>query len=266
MAAVTNIFTRPRQRLSGFVAVSIIAHLVLLSYWFQSSSPQPITSAPLSVTLLQSQDEQIGATKQTSQVGSEPETAKPAASSADTKSVASQMQTVAPVVTKRQAVITVPAEKPQSEKTIAATMVAERAVIATSFAPPQTVVQLEQPRRVEPSQRQVDNVNKAKPRLSLTQVREQLRGHMHENFARHFHYPRLARKRGWQGEALLNLRIEADGTISHILLMNSSGYSLLDNTAINTVKKIRNVKKISQWLNGRAIEMELPVIYRLTNG
>jgi len=265
MAKVINTFTRPSVNMSGFVAVSIVAHLLLLSYWYQSSSPQllPITGAPLAVTLLQSQNIQQG--EQTSQVATESETAKPANSSTDIKTVAAQMQTDTPLITKGQAVITVPAPKPQANKPNAATMVAKTGAIAASFTASQTTVQLEQARAKQPPQRQADNENKAKPRLSLAQVREQLRGELHENFARHFYYPRLARKRGWQGEGLLNLKIESDGTISRILLTKSTGYSLLDDTAINTVMKIKNIKKMGQWLNGRSIEMELPVIYRLTN-
>jgi len=267
MAAVINIFARPSLHLSGFVAVSIAMHLLLLGYWFQSSSPLPITSSPLSVIMLQPQDEQIGTAKQTSKVASKSEPAKPAHSSADTKTVAAQTQTVAPVVTKEQTVITAPVPEPQLDKSIAVITVAERDAIATSFAPPQIVMQLEQSRTKQPPQPQADNENKAKPNLSLTQVRERIRGHLHDNLDRHFyyHYPRLARKRGWQGEVLLTLKIESDGVISRILITKSTGYSLLDETAIKTVKKISNVKKISQWLNGRSIEMELPVIYHLTN-
>ncbi len=262
MAKVISIFTHSSQYLGGFITVSIVIHLLLLGYLFQSSTslPMPITSAPLAVTMLQSQDEQ------TNQVASESKTAKPADSNADTKAVAAQMQAAEPVASKGQAVITAPAPQSQSIKSSAATMVAERAVIATSFAPPQSVAQQEQSKMKEPTQPQIEDEDKTKPRLSLAQVREQLRGELHENFARHFHYPRLARKRGWQGEGLLNLKIESDGTISRILLTKSTGYSLLDDTAINTVMKIKNVKEMGQWLNGRSIEMELPVIYRLING
>ena len=231
MAMLTNTFTRPGVNMSGFVAVSIVAHLLLLSYWYQSSTPQLIISSPLSVTMLQPQN--VQQVEQTNTVASKSETAKPAHSNAETK-------------------------------TVAVTMVDESAAIAPTSVLPQIVMQLEQSRAKQPPQPQTDN-EIIKPSLSLTQVREQLRGQLHKDLARHFYYPRLARKRGWQGEVLLNLKIESDGAISRVLITKSTGYSLLDDTAINTVKKIRNVKEMGQWLNGRAIEMELPVIYRLTN-
>lgn len=249
--------------MGGFVVVSIAIHLLLLAYWLQTSSPQllPITGAPLSVTVLQSQNVQQD--EQTSQVAAESETAKLVHASAETKTVAAQTQTDTLLITKEQVVVTAPGPHPQANKSNT-TMVAETAAIANSSTVPQTVVQLEQAKAKQPSQRQADNENKTKASMSLAQVREQLRGELNENFAHHFHYPRLARKRGWQGEGLLNLKIESDGTISRILLTKSTGYSLLDDTAINTVMKIRNIKKVGQWLNGRSIEMELPVIYRLT--
>lgn len=265
MAMGANIFNRTSFHLSGFVAVSIVGHLLLLGYWFQSNSPMPITNSPLPVIMLQLQDEKIASTMQTSKFASKSEPAKPAHSNPDTKTVTPQLQTVESVVSKEQTVITALAPESQSDKSIASITVVERETIAATSAPPQIVMQLEQSRAKQPPQLQADNENISKPSLSLNQLREQIRGHLHENLARHFHYPRLARKRGWQGEVLLTLKIESDGVISRILITKSTGYALLDETAINTVKKISNLKNMGQRLNGRSIEMELPVIYRLTN-
>ena len=52
-------------------------------------------------------------------------------------------------------------------------------------------------------------------------------------------YPRFARKRGYQGKVELNLLISQSGKVTDIKLLNSSGFKVLDKSAIKTV---------SQWL------------------
>ncbi|NQY89926.1 MAG: energy transducer TonB [Colwellia sp.] len=54
-------------------------------------------------------------------------------------------------------------------------------------------------------------------------------------------YPRFARKRGWQGKVQLNLLISRVGEVSKIKLLKSSGYKLLDNSAITTLQQWRFV-------------------------
>lgn len=77
--------------------------------------------------------------------------------------------------------------------------------------------------------------------------------------ARHFTYPLLARKRGWQGEVVLAFRLETDGSISDARIARSSGYGLLDRAALTVLGKIKRIG------NGapRDFAMQLPVIYRL---
>jgi len=50
-------------------------------------------------------------------------------------------------------------------------------------------------------------------------------------------YPKLARKRGWQGTVRLNVRVEKDGTPGQVGIKESSGHRVLDNVALKTVKQ-----------------------------
>ncbi len=50
-------------------------------------------------------------------------------------------------------------------------------------------------------------------------------------------YPEVARRRGYEGVVLLKVRILPDGTIGDIQVERSSGHKLLDEAAINTVKR-----------------------------
>ena len=78
-----------------------------------------------------------------------------------------------------------------------------------------------------------------------------------------FDYPSLARRRGWQGRVRIGLHVEADGDLTRIHLLESSGYALLDKAAVKNATELRNVPAVSQWLEGRDMDMILPVRYRL---
>ncbi|MEW5903235.1 MAG: energy transducer TonB [Pseudomonadota bacterium] len=49
-------------------------------------------------------------------------------------------------------------------------------------------------------------------------------------------YPRVARRMGYQGRVVLNVEVLAEGLAGEVKLQSSSGYDILDNAAIQTVK------------------------------
>lgn len=51
------------------------------------------------------------------------------------------------------------------------------------------------------------------------------------------HYPQLARLRGQEGLVLLTVEVLPDGRVGQVVVKQSSGYSLLDHSAIEAVKK-----------------------------
>jgi protein TonB len=83
------------------------------------------------------------------------------------------------------------------------------------------------------------------------------------DLARHFDYPLVARARGWQGTVLLGLRVESDGRLDQVHIENSSGYAVLDRSALNSLSRLGYLTEAVAWLNGRSLDMQLPVIYRL---
>ena len=50
-------------------------------------------------------------------------------------------------------------------------------------------------------------------------------------------YPRLARRRGYQGTVMLDVLVDQDGRVSDLKIAESSGYSILDKKAVSSVKK-----------------------------
>ncbi len=49
-------------------------------------------------------------------------------------------------------------------------------------------------------------------------------------------YPRVARRRNYQGTVLLDVRVTADGSAAEVKLAQSSGYSVLDQSALSAVQ------------------------------
>ncbi len=67
-------------------------------------------------------------------------------------------------------------------------------------------------------------------------------------------YPIIARKRGYQGNVVLEVLINKQGKVIDLKVFSSSGYSILDKTAIASVKKwlfqpgMRGSDKIEMWV------------------
>ena len=91
------------------------------------------------------------------------------------------------------------------------------------------------------------------------EMQSSLKVTLEQELARHFSYPLLARRRGWQGEVLLAFRLEADGRIIDARVSRSSGYSVLDRAALTALGKIKRIETKTP----RGFAMQLPVIYRL---
>ncbi len=75
-------------------------------------------------------------------------------------------------------------------------------------------------------------------------------------------YPLAARRRGYQGKVLVRAHVLADGRCARVLLKETSGYDLLDNAALKTVRRWRFVPArrgdiaIDSWV-------DVPIAFRL---
>jgi len=90
-----------------------------------------------------------------------------------------------------------------------------------------------------------------------------VRAALQEALLPRFDYPSVARRRGWQGRVRVGLHVEADGDLTRIHLVESSGHTLLDRAALKNVTELRNVPAATQWLDGLDMDMILPVRYQL---
>lgn len=114
-------------------------------------------------------------------------------------------------------------------------------------------------RRAETSTRQT---GRAPARVTGNMLKRMLQN----NMVQFFHYPQIALKRGWQGQVMIGIRIEANGYISQTKLINSSGYGTLDRAALVSARKIKSLPNAIALLNGQIFDLQFPVIYRLQDG
>ncbi len=85
-------------------------------------------------------------------------------------------------------------------------------------------------------------------------------------FNSYFSYPAIALRHGWAGVVKLSLRLEPDGHLSDIRLIQSSGHSALDAAALATAQRIPPLHEAVTWLRGNSHVILLPVEYRLIDG
>ncbi|MFT7227551.1 MAG: protein TonB [Methylophilaceae bacterium] len=84
--------------------------------------------------------------------------------------------------------------------------------------------------------------------------------------AKHKSYPKIAQRRGWQGTALLDLKIDSDGNVILMNVRESSGYEALDKRALAMVKKASPFPAPPKALQGRSFNITVPVSFKLANG
>lgn len=117
----------------------------------------------------------------------------------------------------------------------------------TPSAPPPPVVQ----------ERNDDDIATARSAYGSALARE---------FAKHRKYPQVARMRGWQGTVKVSLQIDAEGNGSNPAISESSGRQMLDDQALETVKKAMPLPLPPEILRGKAFSIIVPVVFRLENG
>ncbi len=83
---------------------------------------------------------------------------------------------------------------------------------------------------------------------------------------RFMQYPKQARERGWEGIVEIRLVIDASGTIKRAFVKTSSRYSVLDEQALDLIRKAQPRPQIPPELRGREFSVDIPVVFELLTG
>jgi periplasmic protein TonB len=99
---------------------------------------------------------------------------------------------------------------------------------------------------------------------ALERARAQIEARVRTDMARHFDYPWFARQRGWQGDVVLAFVVHPDGRLDTLRVERGSGFALLDQSALDSLRRVERIPEAADWLGGREIAMHVPVLYRIT--
>jgi len=82
---------------------------------------------------------------------------------------------------------------------------------------------------------------------------------------RYKRYPAIALEKGWQGRVEVRMVIGANGMVASASIKTGSGHEILDNQALDMLKKGKTTVPIPASLRGREFSIVVPVIFNLDN-
>jgi len=98
------------------------------------------------------------------------------------------------------------------------------------------------------------------------QIQRHIRKQINLKLAFSRYYPAIAVRNQWQGTVSLGIHVHANGQLSQVRVLNSSGYRILDQAAVSGIMKINILPDTRTLLNGNNFDVILPVIYQLADG
>jgi len=82
---------------------------------------------------------------------------------------------------------------------------------------------------------------------------------------RYKRYPAIAMEKGWEGKVEVHMVIGANGMLASTSIKTSSGHEILDNQAIDMLRKGKTTVQVPASLRGREFSVDVPVIFNLDN-
>ncbi len=83
------------------------------------------------------------------------------------------------------------------------------------------------------------------------------------SIARHKQYPRIAQQRGYEGDVLLDLKLDGNGNVLSAKIKESSGYESLDKQALEMLRKAAPFPAPPESLRNRTFNITVPVSFKL---
>lgn len=78
-------------------------------------------------------------------------------------------------------------------------------------------------------------------------------------------YPRASRRRSEEGVVTLSFIAHADGSVSNLLITQSSGYKRLDKAVLDMIRKSTPLPKFSDGMTETELKISLPVSFKLSD-
>lgn len=101
------------------------------------------------------------------------------------------------------------------------------------------------------------------PQVDMDSALNEYGGLLGRAIAKHKQYPKIAQMRGWQGDVIVDLKLNGDGNVLSAKVHESSGHEALDKQALEMVKKASPFPTPPEALRGRTFNITVPVSFKL---
>jgi protein TonB len=101
------------------------------------------------------------------------------------------------------------------------------------------------------------------PQEQVTQFIETYSSLLANAIAKYKQYPKIAQMRGWQGTIIADLEIDSKGSVISVKIKKSSTYEVLDNEALEMIKKASPFPALPDHLRGKNFNVLVPISFKL---
>jgi len=101
------------------------------------------------------------------------------------------------------------------------------------------------------------------PQEQVTQYLESYSSLLANAIAKYKQYPKIAQMRGWQGTVIADLEIDSKGAVMSVKIKKSSTYEVLDNEALEMIKKASPFPAPPENLRGKNFNVLVPISFKL---
>ena len=142
---------------------------------------------------------------------------------------------------------TPPVVQPRVEPSVAAPTVARPAPAPVAVQPPPVVAP--QPKAIDESRERT--------------LRDQYQQIISARIKQFEEYPPVAKRRHWEGTTVVQLRLSPDGKVTDISVVEKSGHEILDEAAVNMIRKASPLPAPPEGLRGRDQTVLVPIKFKL---
>ena len=86
------------------------------------------------------------------------------------------------------------------------------------------------------------------------------------HFKKYKHYPEMARKQRLTGTVIVSIEIRSDGTIDDVQIEQSSGTAMLDQAAVQSVRRASPTPPFPGGVQAKSRKVTIPYRYQITDG
>ena len=90
-----------------------------------------------------------------------------------------------------------------------------------------------------------------------------VRGNIKSRLSQYLSYPEFARRKGWQGIVVVALKVNDFGQLKDIHVNSSSGFDILDSTAIDALNKLNAIEVKHEFKLALNTLLEIPIHFKL---